>query len=106
MQALTLIMLSSSTSLNNSILENTDYFPAALSKLRSASQLFTRPSKHVLDTDCLSVQTKYVVSSPLFYTVGSLVYLAALAVWGCEGLLGSVWGAFRQCLADQQVRCY
>jgi len=46
MQALTLIMLSSSTSLNNSILENTDYFPAALSKLRSAAQLFKRPSKH------------------------------------------------------------
>ncbi|DBB15814.1 TPA: hypothetical protein ACH3X3_004011 [Trebouxia sp. C0006] len=50
--------------------------------------------------------TKYVVSSPLFYTVASLVYLAALAVWGCEGLLGSVWGAFRQCLADQQVPAF
>lgn len=50
--------------------------------------------------------TKSVVSSPLFYTVGSLLYLAALAVWGCEGLLGSVWGAFRQCLADQQVTAF
>ena len=56
--------------------------------------------------DCLSVQTKSVVSSPRFYTVGSLLYLAALAVWGSDGLLGSVWEACKQCLADQQVRFY
>ncbi|DBA68859.1 TPA: hypothetical protein ACH3X2_013341 [Trebouxia sp. C0005] len=50
--------------------------------------------------------TKSVVSSPRFYTVGSLLYLAALAVWGSDGLLGSVWEACKQCLADQQVTAF
>ncbi|KAL0019712.1 hypothetical protein WJX77_002752 [Trebouxia sp. C0004] len=50
--------------------------------------------------------TKSVVSSPLFYTVGCLLYVAALAAWGSGGLLGTVWGACTQCLADQQMTAF
>lgn len=49
------------------------------------------------------VQTKAVVSSPVFYAAGSLLYLAALVLWGREGLLGAIWGACREYFADGQV---
>ncbi len=50
-----------------------------------------------------AMQTKSVVSSPLFYTAASLLYLAALVAWGSDGLFNSIWTAAKQALADQQV---
>lgn len=47
--------------------------------------------------------TTHLVSSPLFYAAGSLLYLAALLTWVPHGLLGNIWSAFSQSIADQQV---
>lgn len=47
--------------------------------------------------------TTHLVSSPLCYTAGSLLYLAALLAWAPHGLLGNIWEAFTQCIADQQM---
>lgn len=47
--------------------------------------------------------TKSVVSSPLFFTAGSMLYLAALVTWSREGILSSIWTSCQQYFATMQV---
>ena len=49
------------------------------------------------------MQTKAIVSSPVFYAAGGLAYLASLVLWGREGLLGGIWEACRRYCADAQA---
>ncbi|KAL3136297.1 hypothetical protein ABBQ32_007303 [Trebouxia sp. C0010 RCD-2024] len=54
-------------------------------------------------TGCGFVQTKALVSSPVFYAAGTLLYLASLVLWGGEGLLGTLWQACGRYFADGQA---